>query len=339
MLVWASIGRALSLALVPLLWWAGLLPLWVLVVLLLVFGAFSVFGFAATQSLLPQIVERRALLAANARLDQVDAAAQTVGPAFGGWIVALIGAPLSLAIDAVTYVADAVLVAGAKIAAPEDGRRPRRSVTTEIGEGLRWTYRHAVLAPLAWSTHVWFFANAAAFTVLAVLVLRGLGLSAFAYGLLLATAGAATLAGASLASRLGARFGPGATIVWARAVYPLAWAAIAATVLTSRSGEALTLGTLFAAFALQGLAGGIENANEMSLRQTVTPDALLGRVNATMRSVNRTVAAAGAFGGGLAATVFGLLPTLVGVSAVFVVAFVIAAVSPLRSARLSLGEP
>ena len=59
-LVWASVGRAVSLALIPALWLAGLLHVWVLVGLLLLFGSFAVFGFAATQSLLPQIVERRA---------------------------------------------------------------------------------------------------------------------------------------------------------------------------------------------------------------------------------------------------------------------------------------
>lgn len=114
-LVWASIGRAVSLALIPVMWIAGLLPIWMLVVLLLLFGAFSVFGFAATQSLLPQIVERRALRAANARLDQAEAVGQTAGPALGGALVGWIGAPLAIAVDAVTYVIDAVLISGLRL--------------------------------------------------------------------------------------------------------------------------------------------------------------------------------------------------------------------------------
>ena len=52
-LVWASVGRAVALGTVPLLWLAGLLHIWVLVIALLLFGSFSVFGFAAMQSLLP----------------------------------------------------------------------------------------------------------------------------------------------------------------------------------------------------------------------------------------------------------------------------------------------
>ncbi|MBU4464755.1 MAG: MFS transporter, partial [Actinobacteria bacterium] len=64
-LVWASVGRALCLGAVPVLWLLGVLNVWMLVVALLLFGAFSVFGFAATQSLLPRLVPRDRLLAAN----------------------------------------------------------------------------------------------------------------------------------------------------------------------------------------------------------------------------------------------------------------------------------
>lgn len=330
-LVWASVGRAVSLALIPVLWVAGILHVWVLVSLLLLFGAFSVFGFAATQSLLPQIVERRALLAANARLDQVDAAAQTAGPALGGTVVGVLGAPLTIAIDAVTYIVDAVLIAGARIT--ESARPPtaQRSLRREIGEGLRWGYRHRRLGPLAWSTHTWFFANAAAFTVLAVFALRTLGVSPVVFGLLLAFSGVAMLLGATLAVRAGARFGSGATITATRAVYPVAWLLVA-LVPVGAGTDAVALTLLFAALALQGFAGGLENPNEMSLRQTLTPDALLGRVNGTMRAANRTMAAAGAVAGGVAVTLIGIPPTLWCLIGIFTTAFLIALLSPVRSA-------
>ncbi|MDG5779946.1 MFS transporter, partial [Mycolicibacterium fortuitum] len=116
-LVWASVGRALSLGLVPVLWLAGSLQMWMLVVALLAFGAFSVFGFAATQSLLPRLVPTGQLVAANARLDQADAAAQTLGPAMGGGLVGLLGAPAAIVVDAISYLVEAVLIAS--VHAPE----------------------------------------------------------------------------------------------------------------------------------------------------------------------------------------------------------------------------
>lgn len=333
-LVWASIGRALSLALIPTCWAFGVLHLWVLIVLLLLFGVFSVFGFAATQSLLPQIVERRALRAANARLDQAEAGAQTVGPALGGFLVGAIGAPLSIAVDAVTYILDAILIAGLRLKRSVRREAGPRSVRREITEGLRWTYRHSILGPLAWSTHVWFVANAAALTVLAVFTLRTLGFTAFTYGLLFAVGGIATLTGPSLSSRAGERFGSGATITAGRAMYPIAWTLVA---LAPASGAAqpdtVAMILVFSAFALQGFAGGLENANEMSFRQGLTPDALLGRLNGTMRSVNRTMGAVGAVLGGAAATLVGERTTLVVIIGIFTIALIVAIASPLRIAR------
>lgn len=333
-LVWASLGRAMSLALVPVFWAAGILHLWVLVVLLLLFGAFSVFGFAATQSLLPQIVERRALRTANARLDQAEASAQTAGPALGGLVVGAIGAPLAIAVDAVTYVVDAALIAGMRVQESANRKSVRRSIRREVAEGLRWTYRHRVLGPLAVSTHVWFLANAAALTVLAVFALRTLSFSPFVYGLLFAVGGVATLIGATLAPRLGARFGSGATITAGRAIYPVAWIMVAfAPAESAPQADAIAVALVFSAIALHGFAGGMENANEMSLRQAVTPDALMGRTNATMRSANRTLAAIGALAGGTAATVLGERPALAIIVGVFATAFIIAIASRLPAAR------
>jgi MFS-type transporter involved in bile tolerance (Atg22 family) len=73
-LVWSSLGRAVTLGALPVLWTFDALEVWTLVVLLLAFGGFSVFAFAATQSLLPRLVPRDRLVPANARLDQSAAA-------------------------------------------------------------------------------------------------------------------------------------------------------------------------------------------------------------------------------------------------------------------------
>jgi MFS family permease len=171
-LVWSSLGRAATLGALPGLYAFGGLKVWTLVLLLLAFGAFSVFAFAATQSLLPRLVPPDRLVPANARLDQSDAAARTLGPALGGGLVGLLGAPLAIAVDSLSYLVDAVLNAGLHVDESPAGRGPERHLGRQIREGLRWTYRHPTLAPLAVSTHVWFVANAAGFTALTVVALR-----------------------------------------------------------------------------------------------------------------------------------------------------------------------
>jgi MFS family permease len=325
-LVWASVGRALCLGAIPLLWLTGVLQIWMLVIALLLFGAFSVFGFAATQSLLPRLVPRARLVSANARLDQTDAAAQTLGPAIGGGLVGLLGAPVAIAVDAVSYLVDAALNASIQVDEPRPDSRPR-NLRAEIRDGLQRTYSHRTLGPLAASTHVWFLANGAAMTVLSLYALRSLGFTAFTYGLLLAAFGVASLVGASIAPRIGARLGSGRVIILARVAYPIVWLLVAVAPQTA-VGDAF----LFVALPLQGLAAGTENSNEMGYWQALTPDELLGRVNANRRSANRTMAALGALVAGLVVGLIGDRPTLIGVIVAFTAAALTAALSPLREA-------
>ncbi|MEO8749150.1 MAG: MFS transporter [Allobranchiibius sp.] len=325
-LVWASIGRALCLGLIPILWLTGALQIWMLAAALLLFGAFSVFGFAATQSLLPRLVPRSGLVVANARLDQSDAAAQTLGPAIGGSLVGLLGAPLAIGVDAISYLLDAALNAGLQVQEPAPVARDR-NLRAEIRDGLQWTYRHRALGPLAVSTHVWFLANGAAMTALSLLALRSRGFTAVTFGLLFTVFGLASLIGASTAARIGARIGSGRAIILARAAYPFAWILVAVSPATG-AGDAL----LFLALGLLGLAAGIENSNEMGYWQSLTPDELLGRVNASRRSVNRTMGALGAVLAGVVVGAVGYRPAFFAVVVVFALAALIAARSPLRSA-------
>lgn len=327
-LVWGSFGRAVTLGTIPLLWVLHTLTLWALVTLLLVFGAFSVLAFAATQSLLPRVVPRKRLVTANARLDQADTAAQTLGPALGGGLVGVLGAPVAVVVDAVSYLVEAVLVAGLHVEEPKQVVTRRRSLRSDVADGVRWGYGHRILGPLSVSTHVWFLANGAAFTALSVIALRELGMSNVLFGVLFAATGVAGLVGATVAPAVGRRIGSGPAIIWSRTVYPLAWLLVAAAAVVP-DGAAV----LFLALPLHGLVGGVTNPHEMGIRQHITPDALLGRVNATMRSANRTVAALGALLGGASVGLLGGTTTAVLVAAVFLVAVTLNGLSPLREVR------
>jgi predicted MFS family arabinose efflux permease len=209
-----------------------------------------------------------------------------------------------------------------------------RNLRAEIHDGLRWTYRHRTLGPLAVSTHVWFLASGAATTVLSLLALRSLGFAAYTFGLLLAAFGIASLIGASITPWCGARLGSGRVIILARVAYPMVWILVVIAPSTA-FGDAL----LFVALSLQGLAAGIEDSNEMGRWQALTPDELLGRVNATRRSANRTVAALGALTAGIVVGLIGYRPTLIGVILAFAAAALTVALSPLREAIKAATSP
>ena len=333
-LVVTTIGRAVVLAIVPVLVVTGALDFWSLAAVTLVLGVLTLFGDSAAQPLLPRLVPRASLRAANARLGQSQTVAQTAGPAIGGALLAIVGAPILFVIDAVIAAVAAFLqsriVVSEKRAAP---RAAGRHVGHEIAQGMRYTYRHPTLRPLALSIHVWFLGNSIVVTAFVVFALRELALPPWAYGVALALGGVGGFVGAVIAPRLGARLGAGRAILLGRVLVVLPWAALALVPLGPDGGMGVTLGVVAAAQFVYGLAMGIEDPNDISYRQSVAPDGIQGRMNSTIRTVNRTVFFVGALLAGLLMTVIGLPATLGAGAGFFVLASLVIAFSPLRSAR------
>ncbi len=295
-LVATDLGRAVVLGGIPLLAALDRLTLPALLALVATLGLLSLANDAAHQSFLPRLVPRTGLSRANARLQQSDAAAQTSGPALGGALVAVLGAPAAVLVDAASYLASGVLTATIRTVEPAPERQ-QRHLRRELGEGVAWVYRHRTLGPLAWSTHVWFLFFSVLGAVYAPFMLTTLHRSPLALGVTLALAGVGGLAGASASERVAARIGlfrtmAGARLLEAGGITVVALAAIA-------PGPALAL--LGVGQLLVGLGLGLEGPVDMAYRQGVTPDRLQGRMNTTMRSANRAVIVVGAPLGGLLA--------------------------------------
>ena len=334
-LVAADLGRAVLLGAIPLLWIVDKLNLPILMAFMVAFGTMSLLSDAAARSFLPRLVPRAALVAANARLDQSSSVAQTSGPLVAGGLVTALGAPVAVLVDAVSYLASGIAVASIRTPEiPSVADDQSRNLRREIGDGLRWVYRHSVLAPLALSTHGWFLFNSILTTVFVPFALLNLRLSAFELGVTLAAAGVGGLLGSLASTRVGLRFGAGRTVIACRALYPLAWAVIA-FVPDHANADAHVLAVLLVGGGqfLYGLALGVENANETGYQQAITPDELQGRMGTTMKSVNRAMIVVGAPLGGLLADSIGYRPIMwVAIAGFALVAGGLAA-SPFRHAR------
>lgn len=332
-LVATDLGRGLLLVAIPLLALADQLTLGLLVVFMVAFGTLSLLNDSASQSFVPRLVPRPLLTRANARLDQSDAVAQTTGPALAGGLVALLSAPWAVLVDAASFLASALLVARTRVAEPPSRSvdlRSMQQVPTELGEGLRWVYRHRTLTPFAVGTHVWFLFNAMVGAALPVFALRQLDLGALGFGLLVATSGVGAVVGASCAERLGDRFGAGRVSIACIAGNALAWALVA----SSPDDSVLTWVVFGVGQLVLGVSMGAENANTLGYRQSVTPDELQGRMNTTMRSINRAMVVVGAPLGGLLADSVGLRPVLYVAAAGFLLVAVCLALTPFRDARI-----
>jgi hypothetical protein len=168
LLITTDLVRGVLLGSVPLLWWAGVLNIPVLAGFMVVLGLASLLNDAASQSFLPRLVPRGALVRANARLDQTGAVAQASGPAVGGALTTALGAPLAVLVDAATYLFAAFAVWRAKVPEPDlrragaraDGGGPRlgaRRLLDDVREGMRCTGRSR---PWPWRPTAGFSATA-----------------------------------------------------------------------------------------------------------------------------------------------------------------------------------
>lgn len=329
-LVGTDIGRGILLGAVPVLAATGTLRLPVLAGFMVVFGAMSLVHDAAFQSFLPRLVPPALLAHGNARLDQSDAVAQTSGPALGGGLVAALGAPLAVLVDALSYVISGVLLATIAVEEPVPADAGERDLGRELREGLSWVYRHRMLRALALGTHGWFACFGIVGAVFAPYALRTLHLGAFGLGVVLACAGVGGLAGSLAAPGLGQRFGAGRTVVTAHLLMPVSVALMAAAPGGGHLSGWLAVGT---GQLMLGLGMGAMNANEMGYRQAVTPDRLQGRSNATMRSINRAMLVVAGPLGGLLGDAAGYRAALWTAAGGFLLVAVGLTVSPVRSAR------
>ncbi|WP_246258255.1 MFS transporter [Amycolatopsis anabasis] len=326
-LIGADLARAALLGLIPLLAVTGLLSMPVLCALVAVFGALSLVYDAAHQSYLPRLVPAPLLTAANARLEQTSSVAQTAGPMLAGWLVKAIGAPVAILVDAASYLASGLVLATLRTREPVP-RAESRDLRRELREGLSWVYRHRMLAPLAVTSHAWFLCTGMVSTVSAVFVLGELGFDAVALGLTYALGGVGGVLGAALSGPATRRFGPGRAIVAGRWVTPVAYGLIPLAT-TGTAGLVLLCGAQF----LFGFSIGLDGPAEMGYRQSVTPDRLQGRMNATMRSLNRGMIVLGApLGGALADGLGNRTALWIAVTGLIVQAIAIS-LSPLRHAR------
>jgi predicted MFS family arabinose efflux permease len=315
-LIRTDVAQAVLLLAIPLLWWAHLLSMPTLLLIVFVYGSASVVNMAATMSFLPRLVEPQHLQPAHARIDGADAVAMTAGPAVGGLVVAAVGAPFAVLVDSLTYVYSALTLRRLDVDEP-----PPRTGTTakgllrEVVEGFRWAYGESGLFTLAMFTHAWFVGHAIVMVLLAPYILSVLGLTALQFGLIGAIGGLGAIVGATVTTWVGRRVGTGRTIILCRVIITLG---VTTMVLAGNGvGTTGTIALLAVGQGLYGLSMGMSNSHEMSYRQLVTPDELQARTNTTLRSLNRTVVVVVSPLAGILADAWGIRPTMALAAVIF----------------------
>ena len=226
----------------------------------------------AAPALVPSLVPSRLLPAANARIELARTIAFASGPALGGVLVGWLGAAPAFGFAAALSVMAVVLLSG--IYEPAREPAPRRHPLQDIKEGADFVLHHPLLRPVFITQFIF---NTASFLLLAVFVpyaVRHLGLSATGVGTTLSMYGVGMVVGALLATRVMRRL-PFGTVIALGPVTGFVAAAVMA--LTTVIAAPLLAGL---SFFLLGAGPILWVISTTTLRQSVTPPRLLGRVSA-----------------------------------------------------------
>lgn len=330
-MIWADLGRALLLATIPVAAVLGFMGMPQLILVAFAAAILSTFFDVADRSYLPSIVSPRRLVAANSALTASASVAEFTSFGIGGFLIKIFSAPVAIAIDAVSFLVSAILLATIRRKEPPPKAvADREPVLSEIRDGMRIVARSPLLRALALAhggTHILWGIFGTSYLIFAT---YELDLDPAAIGVIAGVGGIGSLVGSFAAPIMVRRFGVGRSILLGMAGFTIGNALIPlAPAHAALFGAAFLIGQqLFGdAFAT------VYEIVEVSLTQASVGERVMGRVNATISTFTTLLTLAGAVGGGIIAEVFGLrtafaVGLLGAVAAILVIWF-----SPVRHIR------
>ncbi|MFC7589124.1 MFS transporter [Nonomuraea antimicrobica] len=323
----SDLARFVLLGSIPVAAALGLLSIEMMFVVAVLVGVSQVFNDVADQTYLPDLVGAAQLSDGNAKLEVVRSGAFLAGPGLGGTLVQLLGAPRTMIATALGALASVLFLASIRAPDKPPADTERGPLLHGIREGLAYVWNDRLMRSFATSSAI---GNLCVSGVLALSVLflaETVKLAPGVIGVLLMSGGIGGLLGGLTGAWLSRRYGT-ARMTW-----------LAATI-GAPFGLLLPLTQAdwrMACFAITSITiswnATLSNVGQITYRQTVTPDHLLGRVNASVRFLTWGMMPLGAMIGGLVAQQIGVRQALWLLMVGRAVAFVPLLFSPLPRMR------
>jgi MFS family permease len=286
-----ELSIAVTVATVPVAWWLGWLSIRWLYFVGFVIGAVNTTAGSAAQIVLTQIVPRERLVEAHAKNALASSTAEVTGPGAAGALIKMTGAPVALLADAVLLLISASILRGVPVKETPSTRNP--AFWPAMREGLNFVRGHRLLIAMAACVGTWQMCNQAAMVIQILFATRQLGLTERGVGLSYVALGAGTVVASAIGYRVVRWMGNGPTLVLGFAVSGVGWLVLAVAPLNA-FGVAAYVYMLFSF----GVGAVFIFINFLSLRQSVTPAPMLGRMTSTMRWLILLPAGPGALLGG-----------------------------------------
>jgi len=304
-LIGADLGRAVVLGIIPLAAMLHRLTIGDLYLVAVASSTLTVLFDVSYQAYLPSLIAHENILAGNSRLALTESIAQIAGPGIAGILVQLITAPMAMLFDAATFVCSAISVWLIRKPEPVPTRTLEPHIGREISEGLGASWRDPLLRALAGRRATSAFFLGFGSSLYFLFAMRELGLTAALLGIIIAIGGTSGLFGAFLAEWLVRRFGFGRTFIGSAVAIGMAMLLIPLA-----HGSVAARSAFLIAAQLGDLAWPVYTISERSLRQAITPNRLLGRVNSCMHLLFQGVLPLGALAGGAIAQAMGVRQAL-----------------------------
>jgi len=296
---------ATALASVPLAWWFDALTMHWLYAVGFALGTGVVVGGSAEQVFLTFVVGRERLVDAHAKLAGTESAARLIGPGMAGAMVQLLGAPLAILCNVGAFVVSLANLRRIRAREPQPAPSTAHPLH-DVRDGLAFVWRQPVLRTLAWTAGAWHFLFYGYLALHVLFATRVLGMAPGVMGTAQMLGGAGILAASVLVKPLSQRYGTGRAILVGLCVSACGFALMPAipTALAGSTALTATATAYGSVVFLLDCGATLFFVPYIALRQRVTPDAVLGRMVATMRSLTVASAPLGAMAAGALAERF-----------------------------------
>jgi MFS family permease len=329
LLVTADVAAAFLIGSIPVAAAFDALTFAQLLIVAVLAGAMAGMVGPATAAFTPVVIPAEDLARANRFFHGTGGAVSIAMPPVAGAVITAIGAPFSMAFDAVSYLLSAALMGRIRVreSPPPPSENARRS---DFLEGMRFLRKDPILWTSAACYAVWAFAGFGIVTTLYFLyVVDVLGVSAAWIGVVTAVGGGSLVLAAWGSRRLVETIGAGMTLV----VGATALAAGPFLLPLAHEGSTATIPLLAASAALGWGGYFLLNVNLVTIRQSRTPERMLGRISAALQFTVAVAGGVGALVGGWLGGRIGLRPAILVAAVIQSVVPVIVAVSPLARLR------
>jgi MFS family permease len=328
-MIGSNAARFVLVGLVPILAVAGALGMPILYLLAFSIGVATVFFDVCWMSYVPSLVGKDQLAEANSKVSTSYAVADVSGPGLGGVLVQLLGAPKAMAADALSYLVSIGTLLAIKTEEPAPERPAERHLLAEIREGLQLVLGNRYVRATTVQGGLWNFCYIMTDTIFLLYAIRELHFTPGLVGLVIGVGMTGGIIGSALASSFSRRFRYGPTIMVA-----CAFGTLPTFLIPAAQGSRALLSVLFmVAYFLVRFGAVTANVLMITLRQTVTPARLLGRMNAAARTVLYTGGSLGAIAAGLLGSTIGLRNTLWVAAVGFALTLIPLLLSPIPTLR------